>query len=63
MPTYKDPLESWTDNMNGAVGMAVGAISGIIHAIKCSTTTKLQIVPADYVVNGFLAATYDVYKK
>lgn len=36
---------------------------GIVHVYFADKKTKLESVPGDYCVNGYIAATYDVYKK
>ncbi|KAI4454871.1 male sterility protein 2-related [Holotrichia oblita] len=58
IPTYKEPLRSWIDNVYGATGIAVGAGVGLIRVANIDKNVKAEIVPADYVINCIIGASY-----
>lgn len=58
--TVKEPVAGWIDNYYGATGIFVGAATGLLRTLHCKKSNKCDMVPADYVINSCLAATWDV---
>ncbi|XP_012288352.1 fatty acyl-CoA reductase wat [Orussus abietinus] len=58
--TAQDPVPGWTNNLNGATGIVFGAAIGILRTLHCNSTNKADIVPADFVINGIIAAAWDI---
>lgn len=56
--TYIEPLPGYTDNVYGLNGVLVGAGVGVIRILRIDNRIKSNIVPADYVVNLILAASF-----
>ncbi|KAK9875945.1 hypothetical protein WA026_011047 [Henosepilachna vigintioctopunctata] len=56
--TYKEPLKSWIDNLYGPMGAVVGVGTGVLRSFHCDAEKVADIVPADYVINGIIAAAY-----
>lgn len=58
--TVKEPVAGWIDNLYGATGVLLGAAVGLLRSLYGKKHNKAEMVPADYVVNSCLAATWDV---
>nr|XP_023023646.1 fatty acyl-CoA reductase wat-like [Leptinotarsa decemlineata] len=64
MPTYREPIASWTDNLNGPSGICLGIIKGILKLGPCDHNESLaDLVPVDMCVNGLLASAWDISAK
>ncbi|KAJ8956296.1 hypothetical protein NQ318_015032 [Aromia moschata] len=61
--TYKDPVEGWTDNLYGATGVCVGAMSGLLRVCFSDKDVVADIVPVDTCVAGLIASAWDVGTK
>lgn len=58
--TVKEPVAGWIDNLYGATGVLLGAAVGLLRTLNCKPSNRSDMVPADYVINSCLAATWDV---
>ena len=58
--TAKEPVSGWIDNVYGATGVLLGVAVGLIRSLYGNKNLKAEMVPADYVVNSCLAATWEV---
>lgn len=56
--TYEEPHVGWVDNMFGPTGVVVGVGCGLIRVGCCHKDKTAELVPADYVTNALIAATY-----
>lgn len=56
--TMEDPVQGWSDNLHGLNGVIVGAGCGILRVLNAADNKKIDIIPADYVINGTLLAAY-----
>lgn len=54
--TNSDPIPGWTDNIYGFNGVVVGAASGALRIFHINNDYRADIIPADIVINGTLAA-------
>ncbi|EFA05103.1 fatty acyl-CoA reductase wat isoform X2 [Tribolium castaneum] len=61
--TYKEPMESWIDNLYGPTGAVAGAASGLLRVFPCNEDVVADIVPVDTCVAGIIAAAWDVTNK
>lgn len=59
----KEPVRSWIDNVYGPAGLMLGAGIGLLHIMRGNRKGKCDFVPADYVVNNCIAASYVTAKK
>ncbi|XP_058458774.1 fatty acyl-CoA reductase wat-like [Malaya genurostris] len=59
--TCEEPIEGWTDNIYGLNGVIAGVALGIIRVMYLDDKNKADIIPADIVVNGVLAAGWLTY--
>lgn len=58
VPTYKEPVRGWIDNIYGPTGVAMGAGLGILRSLHCDKDCLAEIVPGDFAINAILAASY-----
>ncbi|RZB39018.1 NAD binding 4 and/or Epimerase domain containing protein, partial [Asbolus verrucosus] len=58
-PTFKEPLPGWVNNLQGPMGLLVGAGKGIIRSMYMKSDCHADFVPADGVINGNLVATWN----
>ncbi|EDV42334.1 uncharacterized protein Dana_GF17060 [Drosophila ananassae] len=62
IPTYKEPLVGWIDNLYGPIGMMFGIASGVLRVISINKKTLSSMVPADYSANVGLASIWQTAK-
>lgn len=62
LSTEKDPIPGWTNNFYGLTGAIFAAAIGILHVMHCNLKLINDIIPADYVVNNIIVATWDTAK-
>lgn len=55
IPSVKDPVPGWVDNVNGPMGLGVLASLGILRNIDWNYNGVSDVIPVDYVVNTMLA--------
>ncbi|XP_062549699.1 fatty acyl-CoA reductase wat-like [Armigeres subalbatus] len=56
--TMEDPIQGWTDNLYGLNGVIVGAGCGILRVLNAADHKRVDVIPADYVINGTLVAAH-----
>ncbi|CAG9770342.1 unnamed protein product [Ceutorhynchus assimilis] len=54
----KEPIRSWVDNIYGPVGLIIGAAIGLVHISPVNPNGLADCVPADFVINNCIAASY-----
>lgn len=60
IPTYKEPLRGWIDNMYGPTGIVVGVAAGLLRVLYICKDNRAEIVPVDMCVNSLIATAYDI---
>lgn len=60
IPTYKEPLRGWIDNMYGPTGIVVGVAAGLLRVLYIHKNNRAEIVPVDMCVNSLIASAYDI---
>ncbi|XP_015186637.1 PREDICTED: putative fatty acyl-CoA reductase CG8306, partial [Polistes dominula] len=63
VPTKKEPIVGWINNIYGLTGVTYGSSSGILRTLYCNSNLICDIIPADYVINNIIAAAWDVAQK
>lgn len=63
MATANEPIPGWIDNFYGVTGVIAGAGLGLIRTLHCKPNNLADLVPADYVINAFIAAAWEVSKQ
>ncbi|KAJ8933768.1 hypothetical protein NQ314_013802 [Rhamnusium bicolor] len=58
--TVREPVAGWIDNVYSATGVLLGVAVGLLRTLHGRKENHADMVPADYVVNSCLAATWDV---
>ncbi|XP_058832003.1 putative fatty acyl-CoA reductase CG5065 [Topomyia yanbarensis] len=59
VPTWREPLSGWTDNINGPVGMLIGAGKGVIRSMYCNSDGYGDYLPVDFGVSAILVSTWN----
>lgn len=59
IPIWKEPLPGWCNNLQGPMGLFVGAGKGIIRSMYMDSKSYADMIPADVCVNGMLCATWN----
>ncbi|XP_055690179.1 fatty acyl-CoA reductase wat-like [Lutzomyia longipalpis] len=59
LPTAKEPIAGWIDNLYGPTGMVVGVGAGLIHVCHVHRDNKAELVPVDMCVNAILVCAKD----
>ncbi|XP_071441027.1 putative fatty acyl-CoA reductase CG5065 [Hetaerina americana] len=63
IPIWKEPIPGWTDNLNGPMGLLIGAGKGVIRTMYCDSRGHADFIPVDVVVNATLMLTWDFVTK
>lgn len=48
-------MPGWVDNLNGPVGVMIGAGKGVIRTMLCDGTLSAQVIPVDIAINAIIA--------
>ncbi|XP_055628468.1 putative fatty acyl-CoA reductase CG5065 [Toxorhynchites rutilus septentrionalis] len=59
VPTWREPLSGWTDNINGPVGMLIGAGKGVIRSMYCNSDGYGDYLPVDFGVSAICVCTWN----
>ncbi|RZC41950.1 NAD binding 4, Sterile and/or Epimerase domain containing protein [Asbolus verrucosus] len=57
-PTWREPLSGWCNNLQGPMGLFVGAGKGIIRSMYMQGDSYADFIPADIVINGMILSTW-----
>ncbi|EFA05205.1 fatty acyl-CoA reductase 1 [Tribolium castaneum] len=57
-PTLAEPIPGWVNNLQGPMGLFVGAGKGIIRSMYMQGDSYADFVPADVTINGMLSASW-----
>ncbi|KAJ8868606.1 hypothetical protein PR048_030144, partial [Dryococelus australis] len=60
MSSLKEPVPGWVDSFNGPARFIVSIGMGFLHVLPTGDGIHCDIVPVDMVVNGIIAAAWDV---
>ncbi|XP_043259671.1 putative fatty acyl-CoA reductase CG5065 [Colletes gigas] len=55
---WAEPLPGWVDNLNGPVGLLVGAGKGVIRSMHCNANYHAEVIPVDLAINALIAIAY-----
>ncbi|XP_034665872.1 fatty acyl-CoA reductase wat-like [Drosophila subobscura] len=58
VPTYKEPVLGWSDNMNGPMAIMFGCALGVVRLLCIDTEAHIGLVPVDYCANVALACAW-----
>jgi alcohol-forming fatty acyl-CoA reductase len=62
IPTSREPMVGWIDNMYGPSGIVLGVAAGLLRIMHIDSNKRAELVPVDYCVNSLLQGAYDVAK-
>ncbi|CAK1554852.1 unnamed protein product [Leptosia nina] len=54
-PAWTEPVPGWVDNLNGPVGLMIGAGKGVIRSMLCDGSYFAQVIPVDTAINAIIA--------
>jgi len=54
----KEPMPGWTDNINGPIGVIVGAGKGFLKVIRANPDLVGDIIPVDFTINLMIALAW-----
>ncbi|XP_023938703.1 putative fatty acyl-CoA reductase CG5065 [Bicyclus anynana] len=54
-PSYQEPVAGWVDNLNGPIGLMIGAGKGVIRSMLCDGSLTAQVIPVDLAINAIIA--------
>lgn len=54
-PALLEPVNGWVDNLNGPVGVMIGAGKGVIRSMVCDGSLFAQVIPVDIAINAIIA--------
>lgn len=60
IPTYREPLRGWIDNMYGPTGIVIGVAAGLLRVLHINKENRAELVPVDMSVNSLIASAYDI---
>lgn len=60
LPTFKEPIPGWVDNLNGPIGVLLGAGKGVIRSMLCNGATHAEVAPVDLAINGLILVAWDM---
>ncbi|XP_011873914.1 PREDICTED: putative fatty acyl-CoA reductase CG5065 isoform X1 [Vollenhovia emeryi] len=58
IPSYEEPMPGWVDNLNGPIGLMVGAGKGVIRSMHCNGNYHAEVIPVDFAINTLIAISY-----
>ncbi|XP_075969740.1 putative fatty acyl-CoA reductase CG5065 [Anticarsia gemmatalis] len=61
-PSYKEPTPGWVDNLNGPIGLMVGAGKGVIRSMHCYGHYHAEVIPVDIAINSIIVIAYKTGK-
>ncbi|KAM3963004.1 putative fatty acyl-CoA reductase CG5065 [Aphomia sociella] len=59
-PSYKEPIQGWVDNLNGPVGVMVGAGKGVIRTMHCYGHYHAEVIPVDIAINSIIVIAFKI---
>lgn len=59
-PAWSEPLPGWVDNLNGPVGLLVGAGKGVIRSMHCNANYHAEVIPVDLAINALIGISHKI---
>lgn len=59
-PAFREPMPGWVDNLNGPVGLIVGAGKGVIRSMHCKRDYHAEVIPVDVAINALIGISHKV---
>ncbi|XP_049867485.1 putative fatty acyl-CoA reductase CG5065 [Pectinophora gossypiella] len=59
-PSYKEPTPGWVDNLNGPIGLMVGAGKGVIRSMHCYGHYHAEVIPVDLAINAIIVIAHRI---
>ncbi|CAH2241289.1 jg3350 [Pararge aegeria aegeria] len=62
-PAHKEPTPGWVDNLNGPIGLMIGAGKGVIRTMHCYGHYHAEVIPVDIAINAIILIPYYINTK
>ncbi|XP_045533620.1 putative fatty acyl-CoA reductase CG5065 isoform X2 [Pieris brassicae] len=62
-PSHKEPVPGWVDNLNGPIGLMIGAGKGVIRSMHCCGHYHAEVIPVDIAINALVVIPYHLDMK
>lgn len=59
IPSLKDPMPGWVDNLNGPVGITIAAGKGVLRSMMVVKEFNAEVVPVDIAINTIIAIAWE----
>ncbi|KAJ0180625.1 hypothetical protein K1T71_004029 [Dendrolimus kikuchii] len=59
-PAYKEPIPGWVDNLNGPIGLMIGAGKGVIRSMHCIGHYHAEVIPIDIAINSIIVIAFKI---
>ncbi|KAG7307567.1 hypothetical protein JYU34_007785 [Plutella xylostella] len=59
-PSFKEPMPGWVDNLNGPIGLMVGAGKGVIRSMHCYGHYHAEVIPVDIAINALICIGWEI---
>ncbi|XP_047368535.1 putative fatty acyl-CoA reductase CG5065 [Vespa velutina] len=60
LPAVSEPLPGWVDNLNGPIGIIIGAGKGVIRSMHCNPNYHAEVIPVDWAINALIVIAYKI---
>lgn len=60
LPTFREPMPGWVDNLNGPIGVLLGAGKGVIRSMLCEGSNHAEVAPVDLCINGLILVAWEM---
>ncbi|VVC98340.1 unnamed protein product [Leptidea sinapis] len=60
-PAFKEPKPGWVDNLNGPIGLMIGAGKGVIRSMHCYGHYHAEVIPVDNAINAIIVPDIPVF--
>ncbi|XP_043685412.1 fatty acyl-CoA reductase wat-like [Vespula pensylvanica] len=60
MPTHREPICGWIDNIHGLVRVTAGGAMGLMRTNYCDKSVNVEIVPGDLTINALIVSAWDI---
>ncbi|XP_023935047.1 putative fatty acyl-CoA reductase CG5065 [Bicyclus anynana] len=62
-PSHKEPTPGWVDNLNGPIGLMIGAGKGVIRTMHCYGHYHAEVIPVDIAINAIILIPHYIHTK
>ncbi|XP_076643131.1 putative fatty acyl-CoA reductase CG5065 [Halictus rubicundus] len=60
LPSVKEPMTGWVDNINGPTGLMIAAGKGVLRTMLMNEKMWLRVIPCDMAINATIALAWKI---